>query len=78
VRVVTNEPGERRLADGGELGRREEGRRHVVLVPEAITSPEVVELAAKQAGQGGAQQGALDGPLGQGTGHHVDVRHVAA
>ena len=73
VAVVAYQPGELDLADLVELLQSEGGGPAAVLVPEAVAEPEVVELLADDAGEGGADHGPGQGHLRDAGRPHVDV-----
>ena len=64
VRVVAEEPGHGVAPNFLELLQGEAAGPASVLIPEPVTLPHVVELAPDDAGEGGAQQGARGGVLG--------------
>jgi len=76
VAVIAEDFGQSRLSDFLELRFRETNERVRVLVPEAVARLQLVELAADDAGEGGAHQAPQEGPLGHAAGEEVDIVNV--
>ena len=73
VGIITENTGQLDLPDFGQLLQGEAGRPATVLVPEPIAQPEVVELFADDAGEGGTDHGAGERLLGHAGAPQVDV-----
>lgn len=67
VAVVAADPGQRALADLGQLGLGEPDEGVAALVPEAVALAEVPELDPDDAGERGADEAAVQGRLGEAT-----------
>ena len=68
--------GQRDLADLSQLRLSEPDERVAGLVPEPVALAQVPELDADHAGEGGADEAAVEGSLGEAAREEVDVVHV--
>lgn len=76
VRVVTDDPGETRLADLVQLFLPEGRLQPAVLVVESVTKPESSELVTNDAEEGMAEEGAPYRDLADASNEDVDIIYV--